>query len=233
MGAQEEQSRFLRWPLIRLAVLCLLIAALFAFWRFSPLGEFSDPEHLGALLDHLSASPWAGPIVVVGFVLGSFVVFPVSVMIAATGIALGPRDGLVWASTGAFVAATINYATARLLPNHLFDLWVGTWVRRLGRRFEERGIVSVMVARTIPIAPFTLINIVAGAASIRLRDFLVGTVLGMGPVIAALTILGDRLRDAWEAPTAWNMASLGLAIVAWFAIGFSLQSLSNRLVSVR
>lgn len=233
MGAEEEQGRQLRWPLIRLLVLCLIIGAVFSFWRFSPLGEWIDPERLGLLLDDLSASSWAGPIVVAGFLLGSFIVFPVSVMIAATGIALGPTDGLVWASVGALVAANVNYGAARLLPAHLLDIWIGPWIRRLGQRFEDRGIVSVMVARTIPIAPFTLINIVAGAANIPLRDFFVGTVLGMGPVIVALTILGDRLRDAWETPTPANMALLGLAILLWFAIGFGLQTISNRLVSAR
>jgi uncharacterized membrane protein YdjX (TVP38/TMEM64 family) len=233
MEARDNNNPYLRRNLIKLAGLCLVVATILAVWRFSAFGEYSDPARLGALLDELSTSPWAGLIVVGGFVLGSFVVFPVTAMIAATGIALGPVDGLLWASVGSMVGATVNYGLARMLPDHALETSVGPWVRRMAQRLERGGIVPVMVARTFPFAPFTLINIVAGGARIPFRDFVIGTVLGMGPVIAALTILGDRLRGAWEAPTALNLMLLVVAIVAWFLLALSLQSLSNRWLAAR
>jgi uncharacterized membrane protein YdjX (TVP38/TMEM64 family) len=115
----------------------------------------------------------------------------------------------------------------------VLDDWIGPWIRRLGMRFGRNSIVSVMVARNIPIAPFTLVNVMAGAANIRYRDYLIGTILGMGPMIAALTILGDRLRGALENPTLSNLLLLSLAFIVWFVIGLGLQILSNRLVSMR
>ncbi len=233
MDGRNNKNRRLRRVLYRLAAVCVLVAALFAFWRLSPLGEWSDPERLGRILDGLSASAWAGPIVVAAFLLGSFVVFPVSAMIAATGIALGPVNGLLWASIGSLIAAIVTYGIAHRLPDEVLDAWIGPWIRRLGKRYGNGGIVSVMVARNIPIAPFTLINIVAGAAHIRFRDYLIGTVLGMGPLVAALTILGDRLRNAWETPTALNIALLLAAILLWFLVALGLQFLSNRLVRAR
>jgi hypothetical protein len=55
----------------------------------------------------------------------------------------------------------------------------------------------------------------------------------MGPMLAALTLLGDRMRGAWEAPTAFNILLLCLAVVVWFVIAFGLQLISNRLASNR
>jgi uncharacterized membrane protein YdjX (TVP38/TMEM64 family) len=213
--------------------LCAFITALLSLWQFLPVGEFRDPARLGFWIDRLNANPWAGLIVVAVFLVGTLIVFPVTALIAATGIALGPVEGLVWALAGSLIAATVTYALARLLPADVVDDWIGPWVRRLGMRFERNGIVSVMVARNIPIAPFTLINVMAGAASIRFRDYLLGTILGMGPTIAALTILGDRLRGAIEHPTLLNIFLLSVAIGVWFIIGLILQSLSNRLVAMR
>ena len=233
MDARENNNDRMRRALIRLAGLCVLAAVVLAFWRFSPLGELSDPVRLGDLLDELSASPWAGPLVIAGFLIGSFVVFPVTAMIAATGIALGPTSGLLWASAGSFAGATVNYGIARMMPKRTIENWAGPWIGKMGQRFERGGIVPVMVARNVPIAPFTLINFVAGGARIPYRDFMIGTVLGMGPVIAALTILGDRLRGAWESPTPLNISLLGLAILAWFVLALGLQSLSNRWLSKR
>jgi uncharacterized membrane protein YdjX (TVP38/TMEM64 family) len=233
MATNNKNIRRFRRSLRRLVVLCVLVTVLLSLWQFLPLGEFRDPARLGLWLDRLNTSPWAGPIIVAAFLIGTLIVFPVTALIAATGIALGPIEGLVWALVGSLFAATVTYILARLLPEEVLDDWIGPWVRRLGMRFERNGIVSVMVARNIPIAPFTLINVMAGAANIRFRDYLIGTILGMGPMIAALTVLGDRLRGAIENPTPLNILLLCVAIGVWFVIGLVLQMISNRLVTMR
>lgn len=231
--ATNNNNRRMRRGLIRLLGLFLLIGALLAIWRYSPLDEWTLPSQIGIWLDRLRASEWAGPLVVAGFVLGSFVVFPVTAMIAATGIALGPTDGLIWASVGSLIGATINYGLARMIPEATIQRWVGPWVGRMAQRLKRGGIVAVMVARNLPFAPYTLVNVVAGGARIPFQDYLIGTILGMGPIIAALTILGDRLRGAWEDPTLTNIALLLLAILLWFVLALGLQMLSNRLAAAK
>ncbi|MGW8368483.1 MAG: TVP38/TMEM64 family protein [Gammaproteobacteria bacterium] len=221
----------MRRALWRLTALGLLAGLAYALWLYSPLQEWTETERLASLLQDLGVSPWAGIVVLIAYLIGSFIVFPVTALIAATGVALGPINGMIWATAGCLLAATVNYCCARRLSAETLDNWTGGWLRRLGHKLEHGGIVSVMVARNIPIAPFTVVNVVAGAASIPFRDYLVGTVLGLGPTIAALTILGDRLRGAWEAPTALNIGLLTLAIALWFAVAVGLQALSNRYAS--
>lgn len=233
MEASKNNNKRMRSALIRLGAVGGVATILVGTWQYSSLNQWSDPDRVAAMLDSLGASPWAGPIVVGAFLLGSFLVFPVTGMIAATGVVLGPRDGLLWASVGSLVAATVTYGLARMVPEQTLDRWIGSWVSRMGKRFGRSGIVSVMVARNLPIAPFTLINVVAGAAKIPYRDFIIGTCLGMGPVIAALTILGDRLRGAWESPTVLNIVLLCVAIASWFLLAMSLQALSNRWMAAR
>lgn len=233
LGPYNNYNRPISRVLIRFMITGAVIGVVLVFWWYAPVGEWGDPARLASLLDRLSASPWAGPIVMLGFLVGSLFVMPVTAMIAATGIALGPTSGLLWASVGSLFAATVTYALARIMPDETIERWAGPWVGKMGRRFQRGGIIPVMVARNVPIAPFTLINIVAGGARISFRDFILGTILGMAPVIAALTILGDRLRDAWEAPSAMNIGLLLLAIVFWFMLALILQSLSNRWISTR
>jgi uncharacterized membrane protein YdjX (TVP38/TMEM64 family) len=228
LEAREEKKKKRMRALWRLAALSALVGLLYAFWLYSPLREWTEPERLAALLQNLRASPWAEPLVVAAYLIGSFVVFPVTALIAATGVALGPWNGLIWASIGCLLAATVNYCCARALPTRALESWTGLWIRRLGRRIQHGGIVSVMIARNIPVAPFTLVNVVAGAARVPFRDYFIGTVLGLGPTIVALTLLGDRLRGVWETPTVENLVVLGLAIVLWLAVAFGLQAISNR-----
>jgi len=45
----------------------------------------------------------------------------------------------------------------------------------------KQGILTVAMIRNIPVAPFTIVNLIAGASHIRLKDYLIGTALGMLP----------------------------------------------------
>ena len=223
----------MRRTLTRLLALFVIAAIVLLIWRWSPLVERASPEQIGQLLDRVSDSRFAGLIVVATYLLGSFIVFPVTVLIAATGVAFGPWAGLIWASVGTLVAAIVYYYLARLLPSELVDRCLGRWTRKMGIRFQRDGIVAIMIARNVPFAPFQLVNIVGGLANIRFGDYLVCTILGMAPTILALTILGDRLRGAWDSPTLTNVVLLLLAIALWFAVALGLQALSNRWVSSR
>jgi len=231
-GANTNHPR-MRRALTRLLAVFIMAAIVLLIWRWSPLVERASPEEIGHLLDRVSDSAYAGPLVVAAYVLGSFIFFPVTALIAATGVAFGPWEGLIWASVATLVASIVYYYLVRLWSPGFVDRWLGRWTRKMGRRFERDGIVAIMIERNVPFAPFQLVNIVGGLAKIRFTDYLVGTILGMAPTILALTILGDRLRGAWDSPTLANVVLLLLAIALWFAVALGLQALSNRWVSSR
>jgi phospholipase D1/2 len=43
--------------------------------------------------------------------------------------------------------------------------------------------LSVATLRAIPIAPFTVINIISGAFQVPIRDYLLGSLVGLAPGI--------------------------------------------------
>jgi len=57
------------------------------------------------------------------------------------------------------------------------------------------------------------VNLVAGAIQIRVRDFLLATLVGMSPGILAVVVLGNQLQRALQDPGIGNITLLmGLAI---------------------
>jgi phospholipase D1/2 len=228
-----EQAHPIRRHLYRLLGAVGAVGIALAVWHFAPVAEWSDPERLAALLERVSSNAWAGPIVFASFIVGSFCLFPVTALIAATAVALDPVSAFVWALAGALASATLNFACGRGIAASTLENWFGAWIGRINARLRRGGIVPVMVLRNVPVAPFTVINVVAGAARIRFRDFLIGTVLGMAPGMAALTILGDRLRGVFESPSWLNVGLLVLAVIVWIGIALGLQALSNRLADER
>ncbi len=206
------------------ALLVLLLA-----WAYLPLGDWFSSDQVVPRLKVLSGSAWGGPIVVLAFVIGSLVIFPITVLITATAITFGPWSGFLWALCGCVLGSAANFGVGRWLGKRLHAGFLGDKIQTISERLARGGIVPVLVIRNVPVAPFAVISIAAGASSIRLSDFLIGTALGVGPGIAALTVLGDRLRGVWQHPTVINVGLLGAAIVLWIGLALGLQVVSNRI----
>jgi uncharacterized membrane protein YdjX (TVP38/TMEM64 family) len=73
-------------------------------------------------------------------------------------------------------------------------------------------VLAVITVRIIPVAPFTIINLVAGASHISLKDYFLGTLLGMLPGIIAIAVFSDSLIAAVQKPGAGQFAILALIL---------------------
>jgi uncharacterized membrane protein YdjX (TVP38/TMEM64 family) len=83
--------------------------------------------------------------------------------------------------------------------------------------------------RKVPIAPFTIVNLLVGACGgVSYRDFIVGTTVGMVPGIATFALVGDRAAQVWRDPTPLNIALIAAAIVVWLGVVLGTQRLANR-----
>src|SRR5690606_506239 len=85
----------------------------------------------------------------------------------------------------------------------------GRIVTRMARVLRERGLIAVTALRLVPLAPYAVEGIVAGAIRLRLRDFMLGTAIGICPGVFTATMLGDQLHAALEDPSAMNYWLLG------------------------
>ena len=127
--------------------------------------------------------------------LGGLVVFPVIVLIAATAAALGPWIGALSATVGVLLSSLLLFMIGRLLGHKRLQAVLGARALRVQNRIAGRGVVAVAMIRMVPIAPFTLVNLLAGASQLRLSDFLIGTLLGMAPGIITMAALGAQIAD--------------------------------------
>jgi phospholipase D1/2 len=82
--------------------------------------------------------------------------------------------------------------------------------------------------RLVPIAPFTLVNLVAGASNIRFVDYMLGTMLGMAPGITMMSALGYQIWSIVMEPTLTNVMIFLLAVIAWLAVSLGAQALILR-----
>ena len=63
------------------------------------------------------------------------------------------------------------------------------------KRPPEKGLLAVTAVRLVPIAPFVVINVVAGAMRISLLNYVLGTLIGMLPGTLTATVFGDQVNN--------------------------------------
>jgi uncharacterized membrane protein YdjX (TVP38/TMEM64 family) len=89
----------------------------------------------------------------------------------------------------------------------------GSRLGHVQQQISRHGFISMLFARIVPIAPFVIVNLVAGGIQIRVRDFLPATLASMSPGILAVVVLENQLERALQDPGVGNLTLLiGLAI---------------------
>jgi phospholipase D1/2 len=75
-------------------------------------------------------------------------------------------------------------------------------------------VTAILIVRILPVAPFTVVNVMAGASEVRFRDFILATFLGMLPGLLVMTFFGNRLESAIRDPNADSFMILVSLVVA-------------------
>jgi len=216
-----------RWIWLRVGVAFLVLVALGAAWRWTPLREWTTPERLGDLLEPYRTRWFGLPLVVGVFVVGELLLFPVLVLVFVCGLAFGPWLGPGYAMAGTLASAILPFFLGRRLGRKRLLHWGGAPAKKLARALDRKGLVAVYLVRKVP-APFTAVNMLCGACGLSLADFIVGTFLGMATVIVLLTVFGAQLGELLRGG---EPGRLGLAIavlLGTLALVLCLQRLLNR-----
>jgi len=222
-----------RGPVFKLALAALLVVSLALAWHYTPLAQWAQLETVRGSLASFAESPWTPLLVIATFVAAGFVAFPVTVLIAATAAAFGPWPGLPYATAGVLVSAILTYALGAKLGKEALRNVLGPRLNRIRRKIARQGVLAVATIRLVPLAPFTVVNLVAGASAIRPTDFVAGTALGMAPGLIVLSVLGHQIVRIVTHPNPADLALLVAAVAAWILVSVGLQILVSKRWSER
>jgi uncharacterized membrane protein YdjX (TVP38/TMEM64 family) len=86
-------------------------------------------------------------------------------------------------------------------------------IGQMSRSLVRHGFVTMVVVHLVPVVPFTLVNMAAGAVHVQFRDFVLGTSIGMILGIGAITIFEQQLELTWQDPRPENFMVLGILLI--------------------
>ncbi|WP_321368616.1 VTT domain-containing protein [uncultured Desulfuromusa sp.] len=207
---EQMLNRRKGWAFFLVLLGALLLGAL---WRWSPLSLWLNVENLMAAADYVRESSLMVPIVLVIYLLGSCLMFPINLLILATALSFSALTGFFLALCGSVLGGLASYLLGRCLGRNAVQKLAGKKVNQLSRKLARRGWLAVALIRVIPIAPFTVVNMVAGASHISARSFILGTLIGMCPGILAIMIFEEGLERALTDPQ-WQTLSLAILALA-------------------
>jgi phosphatidylserine/phosphatidylglycerophosphate/cardiolipin synthase-like enzyme/uncharacterized membrane protein YdjX (TVP38/TMEM64 family) len=198
--------------LLKGAAVLLTLLAMGAAWVWTPARNWVDLDAVTRIAASINEMP-AAPLLAIGaYVVGGLVVFPVSLLILATVYAFGPVAGFAYSLLGSFLSGVATFGIGKALGRRTVQRFAGRRLRRLSRLLRRRGLIAMATVRLVPVAPFTVVNVVAGAFNMRFLDFALGTLIGMAPGICAIAVFGERLEHAIRHPGVGNFAVLAVLV---------------------
>jgi len=217
----------------RILAAVILLFALYALVRQLPLLRWIVA---GAKLVH--ALGW--PSVLATFAamyLLTLLLLPIIPLIVACGWLYG-----VWGSAISLAAAAASAATSFQIARKLGGsaaaqaLLERPKARALAELAAQGGIVTVTLVRLSPLLPYTPSNAVMGLTPMRLRDLVIGTVVGMAPGTILYSWAGSLLPsvealeqgETLQGTLVWIL--LGVALVAAAVLG---TAAARRLRNIR
>jgi uncharacterized membrane protein YdjX (TVP38/TMEM64 family) len=211
-------------PILIVAV----VAGLLVTWQWTPLADWSRLDVLLTWLESTKESSFTPLVLIIAYMAGSLLLFPITPLIVATGMVFEPFTSIVYAELGCLLGGILTYALGSKVGRDAVHRMVGGRLNLLSRQLGKRGILAMVVIRLVPIAPFGVVNMAVGASHIRFQDFILGTSIGMLPGILMMTLFSTTLKNTLVRPSTGNYLILGATILFLFATGILLKRRINR-----
>ena len=138
-----------------------------------------------------------GAIYAVFYIVGTALFFPGLPLTLGAGFLYGAIIGTLVVSPASVAGATLAFLIARYVARD----WVKRRLKKyrkvaaIDRAIEKNGFKAVVLLRLQPVLPFNILNYALGLTSIRLRDYMLASWIGMFPATVLYVYLGSVMND--------------------------------------
>jgi uncharacterized membrane protein YdjX (TVP38/TMEM64 family) len=206
---------------LAVAILALLFG-MAAAWKWTPLAEQINILNIKSWILSLRNNPARPVIMIAGYLVGSVLLVPITVLIVAAALVLGPVLGSAYSLAGCSLAAALTYAIGYFVGGDLVRRLTGRRWARVEQQISHSGVLAIATLRLLPVAPFTIVNVISGAFQVPFRNYILGSLLGLTPGILLINLFAHQMEDAVRNPGAGTFTLLAVlaiasgAVVLWF-----------------
>jgi len=197
---------------VKAVILVALLAALVTAAVTLPLGQWS-----GQLVSWIRGAGAVGVAVyAAAYIAAAVLMLPGSILTLGAGFAYGPVLGTLLVSPVSVAAATLAFLLGRTIARG----WVAGRVEQdprfaaIDAAIGRQGFRIVVLLRLSPVFPFNVLNYSLGLTRVRLRDYVLGSFVGMLPGTFMFVYLGSLVTNV-GALTSGSGGGAGRQILYW------------------
>lgn len=192
--AEPVPSPPTRWWRQRWVLAVVLVIALYAVGKVTGVADHVHPDAIRAWVQ--DAGPWGVLLFFALFTGGILLQIPGLIFVAAAIYLYGRWLGAFVGVAGAVLSLTVSFMVVRAVGGQPLGRVDRPLIRRALRSIDAHPILTVAALRLVfLLAPF--LNYVLAMTQIRLRHFVLGSMLGLLVPLSLFAILFDRLQQLW------------------------------------
>ncbi|MGH7927920.1 MAG: TVP38/TMEM64 family protein, partial [Candidatus Binatia bacterium] len=193
-----------------------------------PLRSLVSVETFATLSRPLVHHPAAPFIVAATYFCSVFVVFPRAALTLPAVLVFGPWLTFFSGMTGLLIGAVCGFWIGqKLTAEKLQSLTGSPLLQRVEQKLRLGGVGAVVVVRLVPVAPFTVVNMIFGVLRIRMGDFVLGTFLGLLPGFVFSVFVGDRVRIMARGLDSGDLLVLAIQVIGAGVVLFLLWRMAS------
>jgi uncharacterized membrane protein YdjX (TVP38/TMEM64 family) len=159
---------------------------------------------------------FAALIYIIAYALNTVSIFPpIGILSLAAGLIFGEALGAVYLLSGALTGTSITFILSRYFGRGLVEKMLKGRFKGLDEKLAEKGFMTVLFFRVIPLVPYEVLNYVSGLSGIKFRDYFFATFLGLIPGVFIAAFFGaglGRIRSFGDIFTPKFLGAFGLVI---------------------
>jgi uncharacterized membrane protein YdjX (TVP38/TMEM64 family) len=179
-----------------------------------------NEQKLQDMMAGIADSPMALIGVISVFCILALTGFPQTLLFAGTSAVFGPITGALYSWIATMASGTLTFVIGSMFGGRLVDRLEKGRIASLIDLVKRHGIVTTMMIRWTPSAPFVVINSACGAARIPIWKFWLGTGIGIIPKILFVSIFTDQVTSIMDFVTTLDWRELLIIVplvILWIA----------------
>lgn len=191
----------------------IVLGFLIGLFYYMDIFSFTNPLQIKEFV--LSYGVFAPIIFIILFTFVPLTLFPDAILAIAGGLIFGLFEGSIYIMIGALCGATLSFYLARFYGSWLRKKLKGEKFLNIDEQVKNNGFLIIFLLRLIPLVPFDIISYSAGFSSIRYKDFILATFIGIIPGVLVYANIGAQSLEFGSNNFYFSIALLiGLIVIS-------------------
>jgi uncharacterized membrane protein YdjX (TVP38/TMEM64 family) len=203
----------------RVAVLIVIIIALFLAMRFLPVQQW-----LRSFNDWVGQMGVAGIFIFIGvYAIATVLLAPGAILTIGAGFAFGLWKGFLAVSAAATLGASLAFLVARFIARDKVEAIAkrNEKFRKIDNATSKQGAKLVFLLRLSPVIPFNLSNYFYGLTGVKFWPYVLASWFGMMPGTFLYVYIGTAGRAAVSAAAGGEAMKHGWQYWAFLSVGLA------------